>query len=93
MMSKANEDLRHETYESSGYLVTRGCVYRPELRRWEPQVSIKAARDPGAVPVVLSAKAEHFQDTPDDAYLVALTMANAWLDANPRGDGTVDAAA
>jgi len=92
-MTKPNEDFRHETYETGGYVVTRGCIYRPELSRWEPQVSIKPARDSGAATVVLTAKPEHFQDTPDDAYLVALTMANTWLAENPRGDGTVDAAA
>jgi hypothetical protein len=92
-MSKSTDAPRHETYRSAGYVVTRGCIYRPELKRWEPQVSIRAANDPGAAAVTLAPKPEHFQDTPDDAYLVALNMAAAWIEANPRNDGTVDSAA
>jgi hypothetical protein len=92
-MNKATDAPRHETYQAAGYVVTRGCVFRPELKRWEPQVSIRVAHDPGAAVVTLAAKPEHFQDTPDDAYLVALSMATAWIEANPRNDGTVDGAA
>jgi hypothetical protein len=92
-MSESTEAPRHETYRTAGYVVTRGCVFRPELDRWEPQVSIRAAHDPGAAAVTLTAKPEHFQDTPDDAYGVALDMATAWIEANPRDDGTVDGAA
>jgi hypothetical protein len=92
-MTKPSEESKHERYEASGYVVTRGCRYLPDLRRWEPQVSIHASRDASSTPIELSAKPEEFQDTPEDAMRVAATMASDWLDANRRDDPTVDAAA
>ena len=92
-MTNPSEEPKHERYESSGYVVTRGCRYLPDLRRWEPQVSIQTLRDGSGTSVELTIKPEKFQDTPEVAMRVAADMASAWLDANRRDDPTVGAAA
>ncbi len=80
-MAHANTDPRSETIEVEGHVVTHGCLYRPDLQRWEPVASIRpswAASDP----VSLAAKPETFQDTPEDAMVVAETMVEEWLRAH-----------
>ena len=77
-MAHANTEPRSETTEIEGHVITRGCRYRPDLNRWEPTVSIRASWAP-ASEEPLTCKPDEFQDTPDDAMVVAQRMVDAWL--------------
>ena len=68
-----------------GHVITRRCVFRPDIKRWEPSVTIKPSWD-STTAIELVAPLERFQYSPADAMDVATNLARTWLaNAPPTG--------
>jgi hypothetical protein len=86
-----SDTVKTETVMIDDEVVTVGCILHADTSRWEPTVSIKPSWGSGEA-VQITAKLEHFQDSPHDALAVARVMARAWLAEHTPPGGTVDAA-
>ncbi len=77
-MAHENTEPRTETMELSGHVVTRGCRYLPDSKKWAPYVSIRPSWNPSAA-MQIDVKPEEFQDTANDAMELARVLTEAWV--------------